>query len=445
MDDPAFPVDAFFDATNEIIQAVNSGNREVATRLLHDMNQSYRDRCPFPDPTHPAIHALSQCLASCGLTSQYQEFLSAAAFYPERDRTIRQNVNDVCAMFGQTADAAVLGEALSRCIGTCTHDDVIYPHMDDVFKALRSLTIVLGRNELQLPIDKARYYSSCVATRDVFDGREDGIVEVSGIGFPDFKLLSHGDCPISAVIDKHGVYEPTSTQIWASLAATSPLTVDVGAHVGYYALLAASVNPDAPVHAMEPHPDAFARLKENVELNTFNNVTCHACAVARESATVEFQYLSTSSKSLISTVGSTTGRTWGQGESLTVSAQSLDGLVSRDIPEGIGSGRPLVKIDTEGKEGDVLEGAVGLIESSWPDLVVESFNTQACEQINAVLGPASYRFFRVIEGGHKLVQMQSMEPAYLSSFEDFNTLATRRSVDELKAAISSPISIETLS
>lgn len=54
--------------------------------------------------------------------------------------------------------------------------------------------------------------------------------------------------------------------------------VDVGAHVGAFAVYAARV-PGATVHAFEPSPSAFQVLQENIENNQLNNVHLHNQAV----------------------------------------------------------------------------------------------------------------------------------------------------------------------
>jgi FkbM family methyltransferase len=63
--------------------------------------------------------------------------------------------------------------------------------------------------------------------------------------------------------------------------------IDVGANIGSYALLAASVVGDSGhVEAFEPGPVAVGRLQENVALNQFSAVTVHQLAVSADSGVV---------------------------------------------------------------------------------------------------------------------------------------------------------------
>jgi hypothetical protein len=57
--------------------------------------------------------------------------------------------------------------------------------------------------------------------------------------------------------------------------------VDVGANIGVYSLLAASiVGPGGMVHAFEPMKRTFERLVENVAMNALRHVQCHRLALS---------------------------------------------------------------------------------------------------------------------------------------------------------------------
>jgi FkbM family methyltransferase len=62
--------------------------------------------------------------------------------------------------------------------------------------------------------------------------------------------------------------------------ADDHVIVDVGAHIGTFAILAASKVPNGRVHAIEASEDSFHLLKINVALNACRNVTVHRVAVA---------------------------------------------------------------------------------------------------------------------------------------------------------------------
>ena len=123
--------------------------------------------------------------------------------------------------------------------------------------------------------------------------------------------------------------------------------IDVGANVGIYTLLAASRGPGVRVTAIEPDSETFTRLGENVELNRFSNVGLISAAVGGAEGTAVF------------TVGrDTENRLARAGESqvATLPMTTLDRVAGADRPA-------LIKIDVEGSELSVLQGARDILKS----------------------------------------------------------------------------------
>lgn len=81
-------------------------------------------------------------------------------------------------------------------------------------------------------------------------------------------------------------FEPALTSYLNVRLESGHVFVDVGAHIGYYTLLASKkVGWKGQVYAFEPHPDHFATLKENVSRNRRKrNVTLVNAAVMDFSA-----------------------------------------------------------------------------------------------------------------------------------------------------------------
>ncbi|MCU1449935.1 MAG: hypothetical protein JWP02_2105, partial [Acidimicrobiales bacterium] len=69
-----------------------------------------------------------------------------------------------------------------------------------------------------------------------------------------------------------GFYEPETLQLFYGLACRSRVTLDVGANVGVFTLVAAHANPAGTVVAFEPS-SAVDRLDVNVAANKLTNVT----------------------------------------------------------------------------------------------------------------------------------------------------------------------------
>ncbi|MGA9755434.1 MAG: FkbM family methyltransferase [Desulfobaccales bacterium] len=139
---------------------------------------------------------------------------------------------------------------------------------------------------------------------------------------------------------------------------------DVGANVGYFTLVAATALTNrGQIVAFEPGRNAYARLTENLALNAYRNIKAYPVAVAdREGEAVLHVAgdIADSSASLYPA-----GR--GQAGREVCRTVALDHFLRS---EGL---RPpdLIKLDAEGAELAVLQGAEGLIQDSPPLWLME--------------------------------------------------------------------------
>ena len=129
--------------------------------------------------------------------------------------------------------------------------------------------------------------------------------------------------------------------------------VDVGANVGVYTLLAASiVGPSGQVASFEPGGEALRRLKENVSLNRLSNVDVHPSAVSDRAGPVGF---------------SSSGGTTGHLVTEEGADASVTGALSVRLDDVLtGGGWSLGKMDIEGAEPLALRGAERLLSERTP-------------------------------------------------------------------------------
>ena len=94
------------------------------------------------------------------------------------------------------------------------------------------------------------------------------------------QLYVHGeqDQFVSRRIREEGVWEPYETSLLLELLRPGDVFVDVGANIGYFSVLAASVvraegaeGAEGAVFAFEPDPDNFRLLQANAALNAQQN------------------------------------------------------------------------------------------------------------------------------------------------------------------------------
>lgn len=72
---------------------------------------------------------------------------------------------------------------------------------------------------------------------------------------------------------QEGAYEPFTTQLFKDTIKYGIVICDIGAHIGYFSLLAAQcAGPKGKVYAFEPDPRNFAHLVHNINDNGFSEV-----------------------------------------------------------------------------------------------------------------------------------------------------------------------------
>lgn len=164
-----------------------------------------------------------------------------------------------------------------------------------------------------------------------------------------------------------GDHEPWLQQMLAQELKPGGCYVDVGSHVGFFGILAATlVGPTGTVHCFEPDPATFRRLCENLDANRLSGVRRHQAAAWSTAGRVTF---ASSSEADSGVTGHVTDTADGGEE---VSAVTLD--------EVLGELRPgLVKIDVEGAEMEALKGAAATVRAGQTTWVVE-VHSQALEQ-----------------------------------------------------------------
>src|SRR5262245_30539798 len=97
---------------------------------------------------------------------------------------------------------------------------------------------------------------------------------------PGVFMRIQGNSHVETAIARDGIFESETVELFLKLLAPGMTALDVGANVGQYTLLAAQrVGPSGRVHAFEPTPHVAAKLRANVRLNGFRNVTVAEMAV----------------------------------------------------------------------------------------------------------------------------------------------------------------------
>ena len=145
---------------------------------------------------------------------------------------------------------------------------------------------------------------------------------------------------------------------------------DVGANVGLYTWDVRKACPNRKILAFEPDPENIKLLEKTLRGANLQNVEICKCALSNQLAEVSFFQ-----DNLTSATGCVAGKDkpWieqylnGSANEIRVKTETLDSILRKDRTPS------LIKIDVEGHEVEVLQGARNTIREAKPMMIIESF------------------------------------------------------------------------
>jgi FkbM family methyltransferase len=165
-----------------------------------------------------------------------------------------------------------------------------------------------------------------------------------------------------ATEDKGSLYDIQTLEIMKRVLQEGSNCVDVGCHQGSILKEMLHFAPKGTHYAFEPLPAMNKILQE--EFGSLANVHLYDCALSNTAGTTSFQYV-VSNPAYSGMRRRKYGRPQEQIQEITVKTALLDCIIPKHIPIRF------IKIDVEGAELQVLEGAVETIKNSQPIIVFE--------------------------------------------------------------------------
>lgn len=176
----------------------------------------------------------------------------------------------------------------------------------------------------------------------------------------------------------HGkLYEHNTSQVLVEYLRESDIFVDIGSHIGYFSLLAASlVGEKGNVFAFEPEPVNYNWLVENINLNSLQNVTAYNVALGNEEKQTQFfqgnpERVNDGGHALWD-ISQCFGDNLSP-ESVAEMRQCIQVTLKRlenCLPHDLSKIR-MIKIDAEGAEMGVLQGSDRILRAGVPYVICE--------------------------------------------------------------------------
>jgi len=217
------------------------------------------------------------------------------------------------------------------------------------------------------------------------------------------------------------------SHIFKHIIQSSSTFFDVGANIGYYSLLAKSLNPSIDVFSFEPSKGPNFFLRQNIKLNHFDSIHIIEKAVGSEPGAIEFYEEKNPKyayqKYHASGIGNT-ANTWGINNFLKyqVELTTLDHISNEFELKQL----DLIKIDTEGTENFVFQGAKETIERFKPIIICEVLPNKIEKEIQSIIDQLNYMMFQFQSNLNCLLRIDNLSEATLNGETNYFFVPTEK-------------------
>lgn len=175
--------------------------------------------------------------------------------------------------------------------------------------------------------------------------------------------LGYGD--LGPILLTKGVYEKHETELFKGLIKPGMVVADIGANIGYYSLIAAKlVGNEGNVYAFEPDPNNYELLVRNIKINGYANVTPIPKAISNKHGKIKL-FVDKFSPCLSSFSEDNVLEKAGF---LEVETTTLDNFFENRAENSTVN---LIKMDVQGAEGLIIEGAEKILRSNGLRIIME--------------------------------------------------------------------------
>lgn len=185
-----------------------------------------------------------------------------------------------------------------------------------------------------------------------------------------------------------GAYEVEFATELARAVEPGTVTFDIGSWHGFFAGVMAAQGAEQ-VHVFEPLPVNVDRIRKLIRANPEKGIVLHPCAVGERDAEMDLLIMPETSMAKLEASPFQAERT--SGEKVRVPVRSID----RMIAAGEAPPPALMKIDVEGAELMVLEGALDTLRSWRPKIFAEIHSAALLEACAALLDREGYEIERI--------------------------------------------------
>lgn len=222
--------------------------------------------------------------------------------------------------------------------------------------------------------------------------------------------LLEDDIGLSKELVEHGTREQASVDYVKKIVKSNWTIIDIGANLGYYALLEARLG--GFVHAVEPIKRSFETLNKSIEVNGYKNIKAYHLAIGDQDGIKDIAVSCRKNWSTMVDMKTVTDKYKGQfagfskGITEKVETQTLDSFVKINKIGQI----HFVRMDVEGYEVEIIKGAGHTLSSmpvgSYLTIEIHSMLFKDRSPFIGMLDKVLKAGFKVIRGTWKTKTLQ---------------------------------------
>ncbi|MDR3512919.1 MAG: FkbM family methyltransferase [Caulobacteraceae bacterium] len=228
----------------------------------------------------------------------------------------------------------------------------------------------------------------------------------------EFLVLAGDSAGIGALLAYYGEFCDWEITLMCALIQPGDTVIEVGANIGTHTIpLARRVSPLGRLVAIEAQPVAAMLLEANLALNAIGWVEVQLAAAGRAPGVACVPTVDYRAHRNVGSVSLVGAQSEGQIEVRTIDSMAL---------------RPsLIKIDVEGMELEVLEGAAGTIQACRPLLYVENNPEPVAESVAVLrwLRERKYDLYWDVRSLHEPANFRGQAQPFFSDGFSSNVLA----------------------
>jgi len=198
----------------------------------------------------------------------------------------------------------------------------------------------------------------------------------------------------------NGIYYEINVEYWLNKILKEikdPILYDIGSNYGYYSVIFSSITKR--IYSFEPVGDTYKILRRNIKCNKLPNVQLFNIALSDKKETTFINVYSSSGNNSMFKREIPVDHPTKYLKKIKIKTDTIDSL----IKEGIISVPNIIKIDVEGAELNVLNGAMNTIKEFHPILLVEYSETTSkdagysCRDIYDFINSCDYTIYGLSE------------------------------------------------